>query len=278
VNRTTLIIGLKIKDGVVLIGDTKITDGTDFHHEEKIVAPLEGTQFAIGSAGITQLSKEFNAKVKILLEQRVAEYRLMNMKTLYGSGIDIKDIEKGKIKDVILPFNYTYINFLDDCSLLTKSLADNGKVYSSNPIESLVAFFDGQNRLYQIDCNGFKVEVPYSSIGRGTDFIGEYIKENYKSDMSLNEAVLLATFLIKFVEVLKFDKNKSVGLEKGKLPQVFIVSKSDCKVCDFSGEETKKILKEAEKRVKKISKNLSLFNVKRKVESPISSIAKGKFY
>lgn len=57
-NRMTLIIGLKYKEGVVLIGDTKILDGSDYYHDNKISNPLEGAKIAVGSAGFTQLSKE----------------------------------------------------------------------------------------------------------------------------------------------------------------------------------------------------------------------------
>jgi len=273
----TFITGMKYNDGVVLIGDTKVLEGQTSHHTKKIVAPLQGTSVAVGSAGLTQLAKEFNIRINLQVIQRQAEYRLLNIKALKDTGMDIKEVEDGKVKDVALPFNYNYITFLDDCAVLTKQLADVGKVYSPNPIESLVALYNGQESiLYKIDCNGFKIESPYTSIGRGADLIGDYLKENYKPNMTLYDAVLLGTFFIKFIEQSKFDVFKTVGLEKGKLPQIFVINKSECKEYNFSDQDKKSILKKAEKRVKTIHKEMRIFRVKNKTDSLISSIANGR--
>lgn len=89
----TLIIGMKYDKGLVLIGDTKIVkDGSKDQHENKITAPLTGNRVAVGAAGFTDLSKEFNRKIGQLVNQRLTEYKHLNMKDLNGTGISMDDI------------------------------------------------------------------------------------------------------------------------------------------------------------------------------------------
>lgn len=268
--KMTLIIGIKYKEGVVLIGDTKISEGTNFYHDKKIVRPIENLHVVVGCAGYTQLAKEFNTKINLLIQQRTSEIRLANIRELNGTNTDILDIESGKIKHIILPYDYKAINLLDDCATLTNQIASSGKVYSPNPIESLISLLvsDGQTILYQIDCNGFKIEVPYASIGSGTDHIGDYLKKNYYEDITLKESILLGTFLIKYVECLDFDRN--VGLEKGKLPQVYLLKKDFVGEYELPIEEKINILNDVKKRIKTIRKSMILFNNKGKqINKPV---------
>ena len=60
----TYILGARCKDGVTLVGDTKVTGdgGADFAYEKKItVQPL--TNIVMGSAGIGGLYKEFQNRI-----------------------------------------------------------------------------------------------------------------------------------------------------------------------------------------------------------------------
>lgn len=266
----TLIIGIKYKKGVILFGDTKVTKGRNSHHQDKIVKPIEELHIVVGCAGYTELAKDFNLKLKEFVSQRYSEYRLNNIRQLAGTGIDITDIESGKRKDVVLPYFYSAINLLEDCATLTAQIATMGKVYSQNPIESLVAILlgNGNAMLYEIDCNGFKVEVPYASVGSGTCYIEEYLKNNYYEDISLEEAILLGTFLIKYVEFLGFDEG--VGLKKGQLPQMFLLNKSYVDEHKIEGTKKDEILKEVEERLNSIKKSLLLFEGKgERIDKPV---------
>jgi len=270
INEMTLILGMRYDQGLVLIGDTKVMDGkNNFHHENKIVNPVENVNVAVGCAGFTQLAKEFNVKINFQVQTRISQVRLANMRDLNGTGKSIEEIEEGKITNVTLPYAYKAIDFLDDCALLTAQLAATGKVYDANPMESLVIIGVGDMiELYQIDCNGFKVQVPYASIGSGTMFIGDFLKKNYRDKMPLYDCILLGTFLIKYVETLEWDSN--VGLEAGQLPQIFIISDNICKNYEIPKQDKDKILKEVQDRITNIRKNLLLFpNEIKLIEKPI---------
>ena len=272
----TLIIGMKYKEGIILIGDTMVSGGSETTHDNKIVAPVQGINVAVGSAGFTQLAKEFNQKITIRVQERLSEYRLANIRDLMGTGIDITEIESGKVGGIVLPWLYKGVNFLDDCASLTKQLAETSKVYLENPLESLVALYlqsqipnpETDFMLYQIDCNGFKVDVPYTSIGSGTDHIGDYLKRNYYKDITLNEAILLGTFLIKYVEILGFDKG--VGLETGKLPQIFLIKQDYFDNYLPNDDDKDLILREVKKRIDRIRSSMLLFNSKgKRVDKPV---------
>lgn len=202
--KMTFIIGMKYNEGIVLIGDTKITEGTNYYYDNKIKSPIPSIHVAVGSAGLTAISKDFNRQIIDLVNQRISEYHSANLKDLAGTGLSIDDIQSGKIERS-LTYIYNETKFLDDCARLTKQVAELGKLYIQNPIESIVALNSGEPLLYQIDCNGLKMEVPFCAIGSGADHVGDYLKKNYYSEITLEEAIYLGSFLIKYVGDLNFD-------------------------------------------------------------------------
>lgn len=257
VSRTTLIIGMKYDKGIVLIGDTKIVKlGSKDYHENKITAPLTGNRVAFGSAGVTDLSKEFNRKISQLVTQRVTEYRHLNMKALNGTGINIDDIIQGKTKEQ-LTFNYSDDSFLDDCAFLTKNIADTARHLSSNPLEVIVVVNVIKPLLFQIDCNGFKREAKYVSIGSGTDHTLKFLEKNYKEDITLKKAILLGTLLIRYVQDLEI--NLYVGIEKNNLPQIFKIEGDYFGDYNLDEKDKEEILKNVEKRIRDIKNSIIIF-------------------
>lgn len=104
VGRTTLIIGMRCPDGIVLVADRKVfdTESARTTYENKIIAPLNLPVF-VGAAGLTDLFREFNRKIPIVVERRQMMFALENQKVLRSVGLDIKDFlvrpkEPGKSK------------------------------------------------------------------------------------------------------------------------------------------------------------------------------------
>jgi 20S proteasome alpha/beta subunit len=201
-----------------------------------------------------------------MVQERVRTYNLANLRELNNSGIT-NIIEYAKTQP--LPFLYNEIRFLEDCANLTKEIADKGRLIISNPIESIVATHVGNPMLFYIDSNGIKIEVPNIAIGSGSEKIGDYLKNNYSEKMTLDEAIFLGTFLIKYNELLGFDKH--VGVGEKNLPQIFILNKKFCG--DYKIEESKKkeILSKINSKIKKIKKELIVFPTyfKQKKEYPL---------
>ncbi len=253
----TLIIGMKYKEGIVLIGDRKVLDDNTgrSHWENKIDAPIAGVRVAVGAAGFTDLSREFNRKIGNMVDDRVNAFRLGNIVALNGTDIDIKEVEEGKRTDILLPHLYRAENFLDDCSLLTEQIAQAGKKYTPNPIEVLVAVNTDKNTLYEINSDGFKKEGDFFAIGSGATYIDKFLQDSYKKDMELGEAIHLAVFLIKFVEVLGLDN--AVGIEPNKLPQIFVVNSKGAKEYEVKPiESAQEIINDVANRIDKIKKQI----------------------
>lgn len=274
-DRMTFIIGMRYSGGIVLIGDTKVVEGHKYFHSKKIETPLENVKICVGSAGLTALSREFNRKLKEIVNQRIREKEMANIREIHNSPILLKDVQEGKVE---LPQVHVYNahNLLDDCALLTKQLAETGKIYNQNPIESIVAINVGEPSLYAIDCNGFKIEVPCISIGSGTDHIGEYLKRNHDENMGLEEAIFLGTFLIKYVEMLELDN--MVGVEEGKMPQIFLVNDEFFGNFDLEKNDRKRILKNVIEKVKIIKEQMIIFpdNYEKNKKNSMMGENKGK--
>lgn len=64
-NDMTYILGARCSNGIVLVGDTKITigDGTDFTYSKKILVPRGLNNIVMGSAGTKGLYEEFQRRI-----------------------------------------------------------------------------------------------------------------------------------------------------------------------------------------------------------------------
>ena len=251
----TLIIGIKLKEGIILIGDRKISTGDEHpFFMDKIKAPIMA-RVAVGAAGLRDLSKEFNRKIVNQVNSRTAEYRLANIKQFNGTGINFLDAENGKRKDIALPYNYNVENFLDDCSLIIKNLSEIGEEVQQNPIEALVAAHTDKYSLYRIYYNGYKQEGDCFAIGSGSVHIQGFLSQLDFKSLTIGNAIYIGSFLIKYVELMGLDDG--VGVEKDRLPQIFLVTDKFAKEYEISKEDTKYILKDVSNKIKKIKKQFT---------------------
>jgi len=260
--RMTLIIGMKLKEGIILIGDRKVSTGNEHpFYDDKIEAPLEGIRIAVGAAGLRDLSKEFNRKIINKVASRTPEYELGNVRAFYGTGLDIEkvraDIQAGKvIEDKAIPYIYRAEDFLDDCSLIVRQLAEIGKEVESNPIEALVAVNTNKSSLYKIYMNGYKQEGDRFAIGSGAIHIQSFLNQLELDKLNFGTAINIGVFMIKYVELMELDDG--VGVEKDRLPQIFLINNKFAKEYEFKNEEdVKEVLKSTFDRIKKIQNNFT---------------------
>lgn len=252
----TLIIGMKLKEGIILIGDRKISTGDEHpFFRDKISAPISNVRVAVGAAGLVDLSKEFNAKIASQVDSRINEYHLENMKIFNGTGIDLSKVESGKVKGIVEPYIYRVENFLDDCSLIIRNLSEIGKEVDPNPIEALVAAHTDKYSLYRIYYNGYKQEGDCFAIGSGAIHIQAFLSQLNFDSLTLGNAIYIGIFLVKYVESMGLDDG--VGVEKDRLPQVFFVTDKFAKEYEVSKEDTKYMLKDISGKIKKIKKQFT---------------------
>jgi len=252
--KMTLIIGIKLKDSILLVGDRKVSTGNDRpFYADKIEMPFENAKMAVAAAGLQDLSKEFNRKIVNQVNSRNAEFRLLNIKSFNNTGISFNDIKNEKIKDYDPPFVYNAEIFLDDCSAIIRQLSEIAKEIDPNPIEALVAVYTNKFSLYRIINNGFKQEGNCFAIGSGGVHVEEFLSQMDTTKLTIGEAIRFCTFLIKYVELMRLDDG--VGIEEGKLPQIILISKDSAKEYEIKNKlDSDFILKNVIQRIKKIQK------------------------
>lgn len=252
----TLIIGMKYNEGIVLIGDTKIMDNNPssdqiFHHEKKIEV-IPNHKIALAYAGSIAIGKDFSRKIIDIVPWRVLDCE--DQKKIYETRAnapnnDVKS--EGSLKQ--LQPNYIENKIFDECSILVKQLNDQIRFQLPHlQIFTIIASYlpKSSPQLYFIDSFGLKMDLQHVAIGSGSVHISNYLKNNYNPNLTINQAILLGTFLIKYIELQGLDAQ--VGVEKDKLPQILVLNKDFCGEYSPPNEEKKRILTEINKRIKKI--------------------------
>ena len=270
----TLIIGMKCSDGVIVVGDRKVTDpsANEVTFEKKLMFPLPNSPVIVAAAGFTHLFKEFNRRLPEMVEQRQMDFYMLNINKLAELGENIEDyIQPTKEPETIqsndseieqlpkkqeslqqnkklprLPYYYSIETFLIDCKLLIKQICGTSDL--PDPLDVLVAVYSNNGaRLHHIDSEGNEEEVGFCAIGSGTPFINLF-KKNWSSDLSIAEASKEFCFAIKIIDKLKFDK--FVGVEENLLPDMnVIIDDGRFGIFDLQDEETDDLKKKIKQRV-----------------------------
>ena len=105
----TLIIGVRCSDGVVLVSDKKVVEGTNITSENKITQlPLN---IFVAGAGVREIIDKFNERIPVLLEER--------------RNLNFQEMKKEQPDIVIdnVPFYIKPYEFLEDCEGLLGNIS-----------------------------------------------------------------------------------------------------------------------------------------------------------
>ena len=87
-----LIIGLRFKDGVVLIADRKITENNGkFSYGDKIKLPF-GTALGFAAAGFEHKFKQFNRRIVEIVGEKQRQFQIKNQ--IYFRKHELEPVEK----------------------------------------------------------------------------------------------------------------------------------------------------------------------------------------
>ena len=217
--RMTLIIGFVNHAGIAIVSDTQITNTETLEpsYSKKILTPLRETPFLVGAAGYTNLFQEFNRKIPEVVEQRLKQYKIMNIQELMKVGytrdqaiLRVQLHEKNLAKtqavqetqekieksdsiledNIIPPFVYSGEDFLDDCRSKIKEITSG--VNHPNPLELLI----GQKRrglfpsLFYMSPMGRVEQIwTYAAIGSGQPYVKMFFDRLYDADKSMNQLI-----------------------------------------------------------------------------------------
>lgn len=187
--KTTCIIGLRCKDGILLAGDTRMTRGTKLSHQPKIIQPHQ-IPIVYASSGTTALMDNFLNRVNFLL------YQVQNKSVK----IDTLEEFKERLEDIVFEIY---------------------ERYTERTPEHLLDVFVGYKTpdslagLYHIHSDGVSENVvDYDIIGSGEPYAMPFIQSIYYPDITLFDSTLIVCFVLSLIDELQLDYSV------GGLPQI----------------------------------------------------------
>ncbi len=206
----TFILGAKCVDGIVMVGDTKVTidGGADYAYAKKITSPF--STVVVGAAGASGLFSSFHSRMltavsEFLEMQKVAEQRKEQPQRLTTERI------KNIVENVIRAMHRTYG---EDRHLIISNL-DVLMAIRIHPIPELVNFL------------GYGIPEPVNEIkviGHGQPYGALFIKKLWKPTMTMEQTAKLALFVIKLIGDRETPLDASVGYRyPDYLPQVYFL-------------------------------------------------------
>jgi 20S proteasome alpha/beta subunit len=194
----TYILGARCSDGVVLVGDTKITtdEGAKFTFGKKLFKPF--TSVVMGASGISGLYKSFQDRMTVAVQN------------LESQGLNVSQPEKLSIiaEEVIRTMHNIYG---EDRGLIIQNL------------NVLMAIRTGEvAELRNFSPYGFPEPVnEYKAIGHGEPYGALFLDKMWSKPNTMEQTAKLGIFIIKLIEDTKIDN--SVGFNNEFLPQVFYI-------------------------------------------------------
>jgi 20S proteasome alpha/beta subunit len=177
----TYILGSRCQDGVVLVGDRKLTAETSYSFEEKIF--MDVPPVVLASSGVYGLFDKFRNKVAAHLAEHPQQPAQIFLEA---------------IENFTLELNETYRERL------------RGQVFD------VLAGVRGGDRsvLYHVQPNGFAEPVKrYRVIGHGEPYGSVFLKGLWRTDITMTQVAELGYFIVKYIERFELDSSVGVGSE-----------------------------------------------------------------
>jgi 20S proteasome alpha/beta subunit len=217
----TYILGAKCCDGVVLVGDTKITieEGTRFTYGKKLFKPLRSG--VMGASGISGFYSSFQNRMTIHVREEENQH------------VNLNDHERLKTlaENVIREMHGLY---------------EQDRYLLINNFNVLMAL-----RVFDVveltNFTGYGIPEPVNSIkviGHGESYGALFIDKMWNPKMSMMQTAKMALFIIKLIQDTKIDT--SVGYNTDFLPQIYclpnVIFPSDFAVSNPIKKEEQKII------------------------------------
>lgn len=200
----TYIVGGKCIDGVVLVGDKRITvdNGADHFYDSKLFAPY--SSLILGSSGTTGLFTSFHDR----LIKKLEELREQKFRSGFDIGIEFKLRTEQVIRDMGRDFNLHVL--ADELEILM--------AYRTTNIPQLICY------------NGYGLGEPVSTcraIGHGEPYGSVLLKtlwnSKFKEPLTMEEFAKLGCLIIEYIQKMKLDDSVGTDPEDSnhKYPQVW---------------------------------------------------------
>nr|WP_236609688.1 archaeal proteasome endopeptidase complex subunit alpha [Archaeoglobus sulfaticallidus] len=200
VKRGATAIGIKTKEGVIILADRRVASKLlEADTIEKVYKIDE--HICIATSGLV-------ADARVLIDRARIEAQISRL--TYDEPISIKDLTR-KICD----FKQQYTQY--------------GGVRPFG-VSLLIAGVDEKPRLYETDPSGALLEYKATAIGAGRNAVVEYFEKEYRDDLTLEEAIIMG--IVAMGKAIESEVTTD-GIDTG------IISVADKKFKQFSEEELK---------------------------------------
>jgi 20S proteasome alpha/beta subunit len=234
----TCIIGVVCQDGIVIVGDKKVKAGQMTYYENKIISVEKYENLVVAAAGFLDVREKFVQDIR-------------NLHVLEKKGIVKRDPSRG------------FVGLTEDIAhrlyeIYGPRYKAEGFDYENEAFEALVCHKPQSARpfLYVVDSVGTSSKVnDYKVIGTGSQYAYLFIKPSYSKKAVMEDMAVIAAFIIRLIDEYKIDD--SIGAdEEGKIQIWMFPNGSD--PCEIDNAGLKRILDDANKRLKKFSRFLIL--------------------
>lgn len=223
----TLIIGARCKDGVILVGDKKITEGTTSFADKKINILPFGV--ALSGAGMGDFFDKFSIRLNNHLTQRDLEIQEMKAKGELAIGASL----------------YPYIdNFVTDCETLLVKLKDDYR--DMFPELHLLIGLRNENKaelhFLNMDYPVDSIRKSFMTIGSGSPYANFFLRELWDESLTMKQMAKICVFIINYVSENKLDDAVGYGYQIVEIPDLIPDMKSGEGNIKEVGIETKDYL------------------------------------
>jgi len=206
-NDMTLIIGARCKDGVVIIGDKKVSEGTSSFPGKKITIMPFGV--AIGGAGMTDLIDKFGIRLKNYFNQRTIEIDGLKQRGEIPRDAGIYDA----IDD-----------FVNDCEAILKKIKEDYREISPS-LGLLMGFRNGNDaELHYLDMfyGVDSVRKSFMSIGSGSPYANFFLRELWDENLTMKQMAKIGVFIINYISEKELDDAVGYGYQIVEIPDLIL--------------------------------------------------------
>lgn len=217
----TFILGARCSDGVVIVGDRKVTIGADFEYQDKEQESFKGVVWA--SSGIKALFNSLNNRVTIQIRKNRPKH----------------------IEDFLV--------------IVEEAYEDMAKIYHNvlkYGLEILIAhrFAQGGKKsvLYYIREVGAAEHIPdFKLIGNGSPYASMLLKEAKKQNpnLTMEQVAKLGYLVIKYIEKYELDTSVGIGEEH---PQIWFIPDGKDPY-EIKGDDMDNCKKDADNRLERLA-------------------------
>lgn len=246
---TTLITGAKCADGVILVGDRKVTSslGTteSVTYTDKIRRCGHMNWAILGAAGVATLYEELLGLLPQRADRHFNWIQYQNQKLLNQHSQDFRTNPTAREPPLIV---YSIQDFLQDCVELLTEMRNRHSIAFANPscrLDALIGLkvTNEPSKLYYLNSTYCLPADVNEILMIGQGELAEIFRKSWERNMTMEQVAKLGILAIRYIEQEGISDSIGVGTNK---PQVWFIPNANDQVAhEVTGDELDRLVTEA---------------------------------